>query len=81
MLKTFLHLLLIGIIAFSCGKTTEPDSNGGTGTSTGAGSGSGSTGGCGTYNGHQLHKGTDGGCYYINSSGNKTYVERSKCNC
>lgn len=37
---------------------------------------------CGNYkNGQQLHKGSDGGCYYINSNGNKTYVERSACTC
>ena len=33
------------------------------------------------YNGHILHKGSQGGCYYINSSGNKQYVDRSLCNC
>jgi len=37
--------------------------------------------GCGSHNGHALHKGPDGGCYYINSNGNKTYVDRSECNC
>lgn len=26
------------------------------------------------------HRGSRGGCYYINSNGNKTYVDRSKCN-
>jgi len=26
------------------------------------------------------HTGPKGGCYYINSNGNKTYVDRSKCN-
>jgi hypothetical protein len=36
---------------------------------------------CGTYNGHSLHKGPRGGCYYINSNNNKTYVDRSYCNC
>jgi hypothetical protein len=39
------------------------------------------SGGCGTHNGRQLYKGPDGGCYYINSSGNKTYVNRSECHC
>lgn len=33
------------------------------------------------YNKHPLHVGPKGGCYYINSSGNKTYVDRSYCNC
>jgi len=29
--------------------------------------------------GRQLHVGPRGGCYYINGSGNKTYVDRSEC--
>jgi len=36
---------------------------------------------CGKYNGHQLYTGPKGGCYYYNSNGNKTYVDRSNCNC
>jgi hypothetical protein len=37
---------------------------------------------CGkTTSGQQLYKGSKGGCYYINSNNNKTYVERSECNC
>lgn len=36
---------------------------------------------CGFYNEHQLWTGPRGGCYYINSNGNKTYVDRSKCRC
>ncbi len=36
---------------------------------------------CGYHNGHRLYKGPRGGCYYINSNGNKTYVDRSECNC
>lgn len=36
---------------------------------------------CGTHNGKQLFKGPEGGCYYINSNGNKTYVDASECNC
>ncbi len=36
---------------------------------------------CGTYNGNSLWTGERGGCYYINSNGNKTYVDRSECNC
>lgn len=35
---------------------------------------------CGTHNGKQLWTGPRGGCYYINSNGNKTYVDRSECN-
>ncbi len=34
-----------------------------------------------TYNGHTLHRGPQGGCYYINSSGDKEYVDRANCNC
>lgn len=33
------------------------------------------------YNKHPLILGPKGGCYYINGSGNKTYVDRSYCNC
>ena len=36
---------------------------------------------CGTHNGNQLRTGERGGCYYINSNGNKTYVDRSECHC
>lgn len=36
---------------------------------------------CGFYNGKQLYTGPKGGCYYYNSNGNKTYVDRSECNC
>jgi len=36
---------------------------------------------CGTYNGNKLYRGPKGGCYYINSNGNKTYVDRSFCKC
>jgi hypothetical protein len=33
------------------------------------------------YKSHPLTKGSKGGCYYINKNGNKTYVDRSYCNC
>ncbi|RDB07996.1 DNA/RNA non-specific endonuclease [Runella aurantiaca] len=36
---------------------------------------------CRQYNGRQLYIGKSGGCYYINSNGNKSYVERNLCNC
>jgi|TARA_B110000259_G_C13753033_1_gene297407 hypothetical protein len=36
---------------------------------------------CGFHNGKQLWTGPRGGCYYNNSNGNKTYVDRSECNC
>jgi hypothetical protein len=29
---------------------------------------------------HNTYLGPSGGCYYINSNGNKTYVDRSYCN-
>lgn len=50
----------------------------GTGCEESGTSPSSSSGGC-SYNGHSLHVGPKGGCYYINSSGNKTYVDRSEC--
>ena len=28
-----------------------------------------------------LNRGPDGGCYYVNSNGNKSYVDRSDCSC
>lgn len=37
---------------------------------------------CGTYkSGQSLRIGPDGGCYFLNSNGNKTYVEREACRC
>jgi len=36
---------------------------------------------CGIYNGKVVYTGPLGGCYYINSNGNKTYVDRSYCSC
>lgn len=45
-------------------------------------SGGSSNSACGTYkSGQKLYKGPEGGCYYINSNGNKTYVEREACKC
>lgn len=41
----------------------------------------GSTKSCGSHNGKTLYKGSEGGCYYYNTSGKKTYVDRSECNC
>jgi hypothetical protein len=34
-----------------------------------------------SYNGHKLFTGKRGGCYYLNNNGNKTYVDRSYCEC
>ena len=31
------------------------------------------------HNGQRLYEGPRGGCYYINSNGNKTYVDRAEC--
>lgn len=59
-------LMLISAASFGC----EPSSDSAP-TSTGSQT-------C-YHNGHQLHVGPQGGCYYINSSGNKTYVDRSEC--
>lgn len=28
-----------------------------------------------------LNRGPEGGCYYVNSNGNKSYVDRSDCSC
>ena len=40
-----------------------------------------SSGGC-SYSGHTLRVGDKGGCYYVNSSGNKVYVDKNHCkNC
>jgi len=36
---------------------------------------------CGYHNGSELFLGPKGGCYYLNSNGNKTYVDRSECKC
>ena len=36
---------------------------------------------CGFYNGSQLYLGPKGGCYYINTNGNKEYVDRGECQC
>ena len=33
------------------------------------------------YNGNELFEGPQGGCYYMNSNDNKTYVDRSYCDC
>ena len=56
------------LILFSCSKddSVDPDYSG--------------VVGC-RYNGKALHVGPKGGCYYMNSNGNKTYVDRYHCNC
>ena len=74
-LRSFLLSFLItfvAIIGLACkdSSTTDPASHGGA-----------SEWVCGSYKGHTLYSGPQGGCYYYNSSGNKTYVDRSNCNC
>lgn len=66
-----LILLIMTVTVMSCDNTGIEDS---TQENT-------SSNGCGFYNGHTLHEGPQGGCYYINSNGNKTYVERKYCSC
>lgn len=63
----FIICLLI-LLSFSTSNCTEDND-------------SGSDYPCGFHNGKQLYTGPKGGCYYYNSSGNKTYVDRSECNC
>ncbi|MFN3784685.1 MAG: hypothetical protein ACK4R6_12245 [Spirosomataceae bacterium] len=36
---------------------------------------------CGVYNGNITITGPEGGCFYLNSNGNKVYVDRSYCKC
>ena len=70
--RSISNILIIGIlssqilISFACEDTASNDSSGLTGC---------------TYNGKSLYEGPQGGCYYINSNGNKTYVDRSECDC
>lgn len=33
------------------------------------------------YRGNLIIRGEKGGCYYINSKGNKDYIDRSYCDC
>jgi hypothetical protein len=73
MRKALFPLLIAITLCGSCGKEdtdyTFEESGGSSSSDTR----------CGTYNGHQLYRGPQGGCYYINSNGNKSYVDRSKC--
>ncbi len=70
MKRTCIILLtaVTALLGISCNNPSDSDSTGG-----------GSN--CGTHNGKTLYIGPQGGCYYINSSGNKTYVDRSECDC
>ncbi|CEJ68689.1 hypothetical protein BN1195_00978 [Chryseobacterium oranimense G311] len=64
-MKKIILLLIIGLTVFSCEGSGNSDGSGGSEY-------------C-SYNGHTLHTGEKGGCYYINSSGDKVYVDKSYC--
>ncbi|WP_109853318.1 hypothetical protein [Aquimarina sp. AU58] len=69
---TIIFIALIGISSFiSCDSSEETENDIETRTEWE----------CGTHNGNTLYTGPQGGCYYYNSNGNKTYVDRSECNC
>ncbi|SHM86620.1 hypothetical protein [Chitinophaga sp. CF418] len=76
-MKKMLLISTLILLCFSCGKDNTTLEPGGTDNT----SGSGGSSGCGYHNGKPLHLGSSGGCYYINSSGNRTYVTRSECKC
>lgn len=79
-----LSLMSLTTCFATIGCSSSDETNGGhSNNGSGSGNGSGSVGGtpCGTYNGKRLYKGPEGGCYYINSNGNKTYVDKSLCKC
>jgi len=78
-MKKVLFTAIILLVCIAC-KVNEPictDCPSNNPPSSGS-SGSSSSSGCGS--GKTLYKGTQGGCYYINSNGNKVYVDRSCCN-
>lgn len=66
-MKKYFFILLISFVLSSCDSSSDASASCGTKIV------SGQT--------HQLYKGSQGGCYYINSAGNKSYVDRSDCNC
>ncbi|MCL6296275.1 hypothetical protein [Jejuia spongiicola] len=68
---TIIFTLLIGLSSFISCDSSESDNEEETRTEWR----------CGTHNGKLLWTGPQGGCYYKNSNGNKTYVDRSECNC
>lgn len=70
MKKRFLFVALVCAISFGCSKSDTAENSSGTSSTN-----------CGSHNGKSLNRGPEGGCYYINSSGNKTYVDRSECKC
>lgn len=66
-----IYALLIGVLCFTSCDSSESENEEETRTEWR----------CGTHNGKLLWTGPKGGCYYKNSKGNKTYVDRSECNC
>ena len=66
-MKRYFFILLISFVLYSCDSSSDASAN------CGAKVVSGQT--------YQLYKGPQGGCYYINSNNNKSYVDRSDCNC
>ncbi|GAA0542778.1 hypothetical protein [Chitinophaga japonensis] len=85
-MKKILLSTLIMLSLLACSKDggsgeTSPGSSTSGGSGSGGNASGGSASGCGYHNGKRLYKGAQGGCYYINSNGNKTYVDRSECNC
>lgn len=71
-MRKLLLLLVLTIGIGNCGEATTDDP-----TSPGSIT-TGSDDRC-YHNGNRLHEGPQGGCYYINSNGNKTYVDRAEC--
>ncbi len=66
-------MLLICLLAVACGKSEVSPDEANTAESERP---------CGVSKaGHKLFTGPKGGCYYYNGNGNKTYVDRSECNC
>lgn len=71
------YLLILSLLLFSCSADSSNEELDYSSLSSNSNSNSNS-GNC-YYNGHKLYVGEQGGCYYYNSSGNKTYVDRSYC--
>ena len=67
-MRKYIFIILLSFLFISCDSSSDnPSANCGTKVVSGQ-----------TY---QLYKGPQGGCYYNNSNGNKSYVDRSECNC
>ncbi len=70
LLLLFSLSVFLNFTALSCTSSDDNNSSGSSGEIP-----------CGYHNGKRLYKGSQGGCYYYNDNGNKTYVDRSECNC